>query len=121
MKPEEINFEIGRICGWFNTASPPYNDWRHESHASHNTWTGLPDYHGSLDAMHEVEKVLNAGQINTYLGYLYRNTKVANKESNPWEIIAARVAIHATASQRAEAFLRVFGKWVEAGIKEGAE
>ena len=73
----------------------------------------IPDYPGDLNAMHEAEKVLNAGQINTYIGHLFSFAKVAEAGSNPWEIIASRVAIHATASQRAEAFLRTLNLWTE--------
>ena len=66
----------------------------------------IPSYTTDLNAMHEAEGILNAGQINTYLENLYQFTKTAKIGANPWEIIAARVATHATAAQRAEAYLK---------------
>jgi hypothetical protein len=109
---------IAEACGWtctktiYNPNPTPYG--RHPIHTADVTWDlPLSDYLSDLNAMHEAEKVLNAGQINSYLRHLYHFTKVAQVGSNPWEIIAARVAVHATASQRAEAFLKTLNLWKE--------
>lgn len=61
---------------------------------------GIPNFSGDLNAMHEAEKTLNIhGDFNEYYASLFYVTK-----SKVWPI-------HATARQRAEAFLRSFGLW----------
>ena len=66
----------------------------------------LPDYLNDLNAMHEAEKVLH-GQLNLWWNYMdaLENSSV---EFNP---LGRGSHIHATAEQRAEAFLRTIGKW----------
>jgi hypothetical protein len=70
-----------------------------------------------LNAMHEAEKVLSKDQKEWYLIILYClvsgisiETKARDFTLSPW--MAFHVA-HATAAQRAEAFLRAIGKWEE--------
>ena len=63
--------------------------------------TGIPDFSGDLNEMHEAEKVLLAIQWYDYASRL-------NEDCWHWALI------HATARQRAEAFLRTIGKWEEA-------
>ena len=62
----------------------------------------LPDYLNDLNAMHEAENVLTNEQWWLFVEFLT-------------EIRGGGVAlcISATAAQRAEAFLRTIGKWVE--------
>ena len=62
----------------------------------------VPNYPFDLNAMHEVEKVLTNEQLEVYCNILHKPNHGVY-----W-------AIHATASQRAEAFLRTIGKWEEA-------
>lgn len=71
--------------------------------------TGLDlDFAGDLNAMHEAEKMLDEGQQDTFIITLKRLVDVGlddfQHEFN---------AIHATARQRAEGFLRTVGKWKE--------
>jgi len=112
MTPESQRIAVAEACGWtlcHNTGGLPCGvppGFIHEENSRQ-----VPDYLNDLNAMHEAEKVLSAGQINTYLGHLYKYAKVATADSNPWEIIVARVAVHATAAQRAEAFLRTLNLW----------
>jgi hypothetical protein len=62
----------------------------------------VPDYPNDLNAMHEAEKVLKN-----------------NKDQRGWEsyilaqdeLLGSGDKIHATAAQRAEAFLKIIGKW----------
>jgi len=63
-----------------------------------------PDYTNDLNAMHEAEKMLKG---NTQW-YKYEETleAIVRAETAHWPI-------HATAAQRAEAFLRTIGKWEE--------
>ena len=71
----------------------------------------IPNYFEDLNAVHELEKILNAGQINTYLSKLYAYTKLAKVGANPWEIISVRVAVHATAAERCEAIGLTLNLW----------
>ncbi len=58
------------------------------------------DYVNDLNAIHEVEeKIFNQSDWDTYIGYLI---EIQPKDQSP---------VRATARQRAEAFLRVLGKW----------
>jgi hypothetical protein len=61
-----------------------------------------PDYPTDLNAMHEAEKVLTLPERRKY-----RKTLLGHCEP-------ASIAIHATAAQRAEAFLLTIGKWEDA-------
>ena len=60
----------------------------------------LPSYLSDLNAMHEAEKVLFAR--NDWSGCDYE--QALNDMTSSW-------CWHATAAQRAEAFLRTIGKW----------
>lgn len=66
-----------------------------------------PDYCGDLNEMHEAEKVIAEMGVNKwwkYVGNLLRHNPVP---------FGSETAVHATARQRAEAFLRTIGKWKE--------
>lgn len=69
---------------------------------------GIPNYPFDLNAMHEVESILNADQMVSYDYQLDRvvgnGRQGLNIEYFLWS---------ATAAQRAEAFLRTIGKWEE--------
>jgi len=69
-------------------------------------WKCAKDYCGDLNAMHDAEKVLAPKNWNNFSEkwhdyYWYLRRADADR------------AIHATARQRAEAFLRTLGKWEE--------
>jgi hypothetical protein len=68
-----------------------------------------PDYLGDLNAMHEVEKGLGDSQWLTYESELERIVDRDNHHLTIQQLTCAQ--IHATASQRAEAYLRTIGKW----------
>ena len=112
MNPEQQRIAIAEACGWFAREDKD-GFWRavdasgnmtHELWMSErNVWSaGIPDYLNDLNAMHEAEKVLVRLQWVSYL----RRLQTLCDESVTWPI-------HATASQRAEAFLRTIGKWEE--------
>jgi hypothetical protein len=65
-----------------------------------------------LNAMHEAEGTLDLQEAGKFAEYLaavvWGNTKL------PWVDAGSFAHVHATASQRAEAFLRAIGKWEEA-------
>lgn len=67
----------------------------------------IPDFLNDLNAMHDAEKVLiSRGGLPTYEHFLRFNE--FKEDSLPWY-----GSVHATAAQRAEAFLRTIGKWIE--------
>lgn len=78
--------------------------------------SAIPDYPENLNAMHEVELKLNnskdSGIYARSLMYLVcgYSTNEDCISINGW--VMMRIA-RATASQRAEAFLKTIGKWVE--------
>lgn len=73
-----------------------------------NTIAPEVDPLSDLNACHEMEKVLNGDQMCAYVWKISR----AMDQDNWLTRSVANVA-HATAAQRAEAFLRCIGKWVE--------
>ena len=90
MNQEEQRIAIAEACGWKTGYRDP------------EAWHPLPDYLNDLNAMHDAEKVLNEKQEDIM-------------NSTLWDIMDGRKYLwHATASQRAEAFLRTIGKWKEA-------
>jgi len=76
----------------------------------------VPDYLNDLNAMHEAENVLpdiDDDEGRDQLGYMEILADVvgarwtSNNQCDMWRLT------HATAAQRAEAFLRTIGKWKE--------
>ena len=68
-------------------------------------WKCAKDYCTDLNAMHEAEKTLRGGEWDTYVDLL----------ADTWIEVA-----HATARQRAEAFLKTIGKWEEATTEQSS-
>ena len=113
MNPEQQRIAIAEACGWklkSNGLSPMWS-WQNESLIHRIKWVAhkvmasqgiLPDYLNDLNDMHEAEKVLTNEQLEVYCNILHKPNHGVY-----W-------AIHATAAQRAEAFLRTIGKWEEA-------
>jgi hypothetical protein len=116
MSDDQINVAIAEACGWVDRGS--FNESRPEDHKFKrrigNTenyewrWQHEFNYCTDLNAMHEAEKVLKGyEQIATYVWHL-------ENRSGDWSTDEHLMATHATARQRAEAFLRTLGKWEEA-------
>lgn len=112
----ELNEKVARLCGYAYKHTSPFS--------GRKIWyipndiictTKLHDYCNDLNAMHEAEKVI-----------LALSDGVA--QPDPWDDYASRlgwgasVSIHATARQRAEAFIAVMesGMTQGAGVMEGA-
>lgn len=89
MSDDEINKAIAEACGW------------KPSVGCH------PDYCVDLNAMHQAEKVIAEIGVNKWWEYA---GNILRRNPTPF---GAETAIHATARQRAEAFLRTTGKWKE--------
>ena len=104
MNPEQQRIAIAEACGW--------TDVRFIGRGDDTICVGkpkvrpgginVPDYLNDLNALHDAEKVLTNEQLEVYCNILHKPNHGVY-----W-------AIHATASQRAEAFLRTIGKWEEA-------
>jgi|SRR5882757_1830911 len=116
MKPEEQNITIAESLGW-REAFPADSDthpeikrggimllFRWVNEITHERVFDLPNFHGSLDACAIAEKSLNAYQRHKYT-ILVRGT-VASVDSM-WAMV------HATAAQKAEAYLRALNLWKE--------
>ena len=119
MTPEQMRIAIAEECGW-RCCKADYNialklhKFPPTSLVGVAPWAGahidgsedyhfhlLPNYPNNLNAMHEAEKVLTQQQrfiFYTYLMACCNTSEIKN-------------LIHATAPQRAEAFLRTVGKW----------
>jgi hypothetical protein len=106
MTDEQINAAIAEACGWTNICNCVYRHrklWGYpplKAGQGGNAFKMLPNYCADLNAMHEAEKVFDCPEL--YDGNLI---KVCGGAQYIW---------HATARQRAEAFLRTLGKWEEA-------
>ncbi len=102
MNKEAQRIAIAEACNWMH---PEYgllsNGWRDSDGCWHFGSNALND----LNACHEAEKVLTGR----------RECPPTGQWSNYWqELISVcypTLATHATAPQRAEAFLRTIGKW----------
>lgn len=89
MTPEEQRVAIAEACG--------FSDGRMDC-------TQLPDYINDLNAMHKAEKNLTMPQIETFGKLLCGFTDRA-------DMVPYTRQWHATAAQRAEAFLRTTERW----------
>jgi hypothetical protein len=75
----------------------------------------VPDYLNDLNAMHEAEETLSANQRIDFACYLTEPVRDQIYNVMPYDLHypVCFPAIHTTARQRAEAFLRTIGKWEE--------
>jgi hypothetical protein len=111
MTDEQINQRIAEACGW--RWDQGYR-WKDSSGLSAFAWD-IPDYCTDLNAMHEAEEVLvqnNNWRIGEYEARLFSSVGEMNNLSSSRGV---RLCFHATARQRAEAFLRTLGKWYHIG------
>lgn len=101
MNEEQQRVEIAKACGW---------EWKSNEDGGVKFWsngdilyawkdTQLPDYLNDLNQWQSIERNLSQHERETYQEILIRLSQC------PFE------AIHATAAQRAEAFLRTINKW----------
>ena len=106
MTPENQQIAIAEACGWKigkigNNVSNPQGDER--------PYEEVPDYLNDLNAMHEAEKVILKHGWLTYIDWLVYI--MFGKQDIP-SIYYGNI-LHATAAQRAEAFLRTRYLWSE--------
>ena len=101
MKPELQNAAIAKACGWKYKGSPGFADLNYKAWIAPDgrEHCECPNYTGDLNAMHEAETFLKGQDWAAYFDLIQHTGKATG--------------VRATASQRAEAFLRTIGKWVE--------
>ena len=114
MTLEQQRIAIAEACGWEycryieglrNVCGIPPNSWKGNYISGLDVaWT--PDYLNDLNAMHEAEKILPDNNQMKFRGELVDMMRPKYGFES-----ACLLAIHATAAQRAEAFLRTTGKW----------
>lgn len=125
MSPEAQQIAIAKACGWRRQTgswnrSNPGND-AFGIRANVEIWTEwwskrgerevltheLPDYLSDLNAMHEAEEVLTVEQVYPYMIKLMSVKRHPPSEKGKLHTYL----FHATAAQRAEAFLRTLNLW----------
>lgn len=100
MTTKQQKTAIAEALGWHRVNHAVY-DWV-DTEGLHRT---LPDWPNDLNAMHEAEKMLDTVQKTRYAGHLYEQV------FQPGDM--AFHSLHATAAQRAEAFLRTLDRWIQ--------
>ena len=120
MNKDKQRIAIAKACGW-KTVNPDkqFPGWVKTVWVNPSTGEGhyvsdpripetsiLPGYLGDLNAMHDAEKVLPPAQWDEYEENLYL-VQGFDLEST------GKTCFHATAPQRAEAFLRTLDLWEE--------
>ena len=99
MSPDKQRIAIAKTCGYTQGVGMNGLEWWTNSEGVHDE---PPDYTNDLNAMHAAEKTISGPDFETELWthYLINLGKVVNKRR-----------AHATAAQRAEAFLRTLNLW----------
>ena len=126
MTDEQINAAIAEACGWNVTTSsfgiPPTQTAFSKLHG----YDELPNYCNDLNAMHEAEQELLKDSFQNVLyeivWEIYINNlcqtiheyHVKHNKDRIERMIPQKWVQHATARQKAEAFLRTIEKWKEA-------
>jgi hypothetical protein len=114
MKPKEQRKAIAEACGWIInddgvTGISPINVEQGLTNPKICSWK-LPDYLNDLNAMHEAEKILiEQGFQDRWLDELVEVVVGANVHWSDYHCFPQ--VNRATATQRAEAFLKTIGKW----------
>jgi hypothetical protein len=103
MVADFVGWKFWPIVGWTPPGTtPPF---------TLGSYPCLPDYCGSLDAIHEAEKALTGPQWTAYCKAVDRasrngDNRLPFQSMNPSYVVDAYM-IHATAQQKAEAICRV--------------
>jgi hypothetical protein len=132
MSPEQQRICIAEACGWHRgtnySKQEEFGDgtvWRKGDNGTRSVAlnpAGLPDYLNDLNAMHDAEKVMNDAAYGNFENFLNDAICAADKMQCVKTITGSVVVMPSnifirwcspTAAQRAEAFLRAMGKWVD--------
>jgi hypothetical protein len=109
MKDQEINTAIAESMGLIITEHEIYG-------LVDQGGVQMPSYTSDLNAMHEVTQTLSESQMLQFTERLMRiiyNDDKLRIEGGAVSRHTTATMIHATARQRAEAYLRTIGKWKE--------
>ena len=113
MTDEQINIAIAEACGFHQ--EEPWSDgrecWGHKDYPPHVGFEQIPDYCNDLNAMHEAEKLISGKTKEGDYWFLLRELLDFPDAESDWDTLYFFDAIHATARQRAEAFLKTINKW----------
>ena len=114
MTPEAQRIAIAEACGWEDIKRYERNYWtgtrpRQSTEDDAQVSMELPDYPSDLNAMHAAEDVIET-KWTTYCKTLLA---IVEPEPRSLEVCHYWNLLHATAAQRAEAFLRTLGLWEE--------
>lgn len=101
MTPEQQRIAIAEACGWHSFTSSKLSG---KPPLLNSDLQPLPDYLNDLNAMRAAEKRLTDVQKREYIKQLV--AVVNESEWSKWPTATA------TASQRAEAFLKTIGEWI---------
>jgi hypothetical protein len=113
MTNAQINMAIAEACGmhgaWELKITPCGCDgqWDYFNPQGNR----LPDYCNDLNAMHEAEKFISNKHKESDYWFLLRELLDFPDAESEWDTLYFFDAIHATARQRAEAFLKTINKW----------
>jgi len=117
--PEAQRIAIAEACGWKNVDAGSGRVWgvttRHKGTPSEfDVCVDVPNYPFDLNAMHDAEKVFwDTGKAmeftNQLVGIVCSARGFRWDKGTPDDHLMC--LSHATAAQRAEAFLRTIGKW----------
>lgn len=118
LTPEQKRIAIAECCGWTEIERNPFHpnpplcgfnisQGKTPEQNCGSRW-GIPDYLNSLDAMAQAEATLSYEEADRFDCELYDICKRDNSERE-YPMPGRFAVIHATASQRAEAFLKVKG------------
>lgn len=102
MTDQQINIAIAEHCGWTEREFWEDVGFYVGLHPARKIRKALPDYCNDLNAIHEAEMATLKPSL--FSGREFRQ--------NLLDLCGcAAMTVHATARQRAEAFLRTIGKW----------
>ena len=116
MTDQEINIAIAEYCGYSNFR-PCYKDESGKKvcygvmadyPAQTKTMPWIPHYTEDLNAMHEAEKNIRPKSIGGDWGLWERYVEILGDQFTGSEDVA-----FADAGERAEAYLRTIGKWLQ--------
>lgn len=129
MTPEQQRIAIAEACGWKkSTRMVPVwvvvnydggGEWQDkpqvgfEKGSAWQLFDHLPDYPNDLNAMNAAEKVLAYVDMEAYASRLCVLTSGGHSDCDMCNDGRLFALLHATAAQRAEAFLRTLNLWTE--------
>jgi len=109
MKSEKQRIAIAEACGWRPAKPEEYHlDWDVyiERKIYYGAFHDYPDYPNDLNAMHEAENTFK--DLGDFVRYCELLGEVVTGRK---EVGLVYRTIHATAAQRAEAFLKTLNLW----------